>query len=67
MDAKNVKGVSKELMDKLSKASSKEEVNDLLKSENLTVEQLKEMSGGSNPCDCGGGYCFGESCKWLPW
>ena len=65
MDTKNVKGVGKELMDRLSKASSKEEVDGILKAENLTVEQLKEMSGGTDP-DCGD-YCFGATCRHLPW
>ena len=77
LDLSKIKGISDEVKAKLAKVASKDELDAVLKAENLTVEQLNEMAGGDwgwkDPapgCDLdwcvGFDYCFGEGCSTLP-
>ena len=70
LDLRKIKGISDEVKAKLANVKNKEEMDAVLKAENLTVEQLKDMAGGSEPW-CGWdcvteGLCFGARCKALP-
>ena len=78
IDLSKIKGISDDVKAKLAKVKSKDEFDALVKAENLSAEQLKELAGGEqrscswNSCppdvDClGKGACFTESCRTLPW
>ena len=78
-DLSKIKGISDDVKAKLAKVKSRDEFDALVKAENLSAEQLKELVGGGeqpscswNSCppdlDClGNGGCFTESCRTLPW
>ena len=77
IDLSKIKGISDDVKAKLAKVKTKDEFDALVKAENLTAEQLNELSGGEqsscswNSCppdvDClGKGACFAKGCKALP-
>ena len=73
LDFSKIKGISDEVKAKLAKARNASELNDIVKAENLSDEQVKQIQGGAAPLGPGteqcpwDGYCFGESCRTLPW
>ena len=60
-DLSKIKGISDDVKMKLTKVKNKEEFEALVKAENLSVEQLKELSGGiSDDCIAEGIYCWSD-------
>ena len=48
LDLSKIKGISDEVKAKLAKTTNKDEFDALVKAENLTAEQLNELSGGDD-------------------
>ena len=76
LDWSKVKGISDDVKAKLVKIKNKDEFDALVKAENLSAEQLKELSGGGIPFgpDCPEDWCGGfdnscvpAGCNRLPW
>ncbi len=69
LDLSKIKGISDEVKAKLVKIKNKDEFDALVKAENLSAEQLKELSGGGIPFgpDCPEDWCggFDNSCVTL--
>ena len=71
LDLSKIKGISDEVKERLAKAKTGGELKAAIEAEHLSVEQLKELAGGSD-CPFHGmfcwtdGACFGEACKHLP-
>ena len=73
LDWSKIKGISDDVKAKLAKVKNKDEFDALVKAENLSAEQLNELSGGIFGPDCPGDwcdafdYCIGKDCRTLPW
>ena len=75
LDLSKIKGISDDVKAKLVKVKSKDEFDSLVKAENLSAEQLNELSGGGIPFGPGcpedwcGGFddsCTTAGCNRLP-
>lgn len=79
LDLSRIKGISDEVRAKIAKTRTREELNEVIKAEGLTEEQLKATAGGTdkpcnyycptfdfNPACPAEDQCFGEACKHLP-
>ena len=51
LDLSKIKGISDDVKAKLANVKNKEEMDAVLKAENLTIEQLREMNGGIRESD----------------
>ena len=58
IDLSKIKGLSDEVKEKLAKVTNKEELDAVLNAENLSEEQLKELSGGDDGCWVN--YCWDD-------
>ena len=69
IDLSKIKGISDDVKAKLAKIKNKDEFDALVKAENLSAEQLNELSGGGIPFgpDCPEDWCFSRDCRTLPW
>ena len=52
IDLSKIKGISDEVKEKLAKVTNKEEFDALVEAENLSADQLKELTGGGDDCAC---------------
>ena len=66
IDLSKIKGISDDVKAKLAKVTNKDEFDALVKAENLSAEQLNELSGGGMT-DCPEDWCFTRDCRTLPW